>query len=163
MGRRSRDRCATPRGGRGAPPIPLLRPFDPAQGERNTLHPGMERPYFVSRFRGANHSFAKDTPRRVFDPSPLTPWHIYGPSRDRCVTAYHTCDAIQITLHPSPRSYFDGAQHERPRPSTRGYAKVTPRGTCDLSRGKGLDLLPIPLGQWLCDGLPRGRPIGCLR
>ena len=30
------------------PPIPLLRPFDPAQGERNTLPLGMERLYFGS-------------------------------------------------------------------------------------------------------------------
>ena len=48
-------------GVREAPPIPLLRPFDPAyatahlrQGERNTPLLGMERPYFVSRFRGGN-------------------------------------------------------------------------------------------------------------
>ena len=112
MGRRSRDRYATPGWGRGAPPIPLLRPFDPApasadlrQGERNTLPPGMEGPYFVSRFRGGNDGFVRGTPRRI-----------YGPSRGLCITAYHACDAIQITLHPSPRSYFDGAQHERPRP-----------------------------------------------
>ena len=46
-------------GGWDTPPIPLLRPFDLAQGERNTPPPGMERPYFVSRFRGGNDGYAR--------------------------------------------------------------------------------------------------------
>ena len=46
-------------GGWDTPPIPLLRPFDLAQGERNTLPLGMERPYFVSRFRGGNDGYAR--------------------------------------------------------------------------------------------------------
>ena len=57
----------------------------------------------------------------------LTPRRIYDSSIALCVIAYHACDAIQITLHPSPRSYFDGAQHERPGPSSTGYAKVSSR------------------------------------
>ena len=47
-------------------------------------------------------------PRRVFDPSPL-------PSRVLCVTGQQAPFAILISV-PLPRSYFDGAQHERPRP-----------------------------------------------
>ena len=48
------------------PPILLLRPFDSApasadlrQGERNTPPLGVERPYFVSRFRGRNDGYAE--------------------------------------------------------------------------------------------------------
>ena len=50
-----------------APPIPLLRPFDSAQGERNVPPPGMKRPYFVSRVRGRNDGYAKVTPRQICD------------------------------------------------------------------------------------------------
>ena len=54
-----RDLSITPGWGREAPPIPLLRPFDSAQGERNTPPPGMGMPYFVSRFRGGDDGYAE--------------------------------------------------------------------------------------------------------
>ena len=62
-----RDLSVTPSWGREAPPIPLLRPFDSAQGERNTPPPGMGMPYFVSRFRGGDDGYARVTPRRICD------------------------------------------------------------------------------------------------
>ena len=102
--------------GRDTPPIPLLRPFDPAQGERNAPPPGMEWPYLVSRFRGGNDDYANVASRRIF-----------GSSRDGCVTVDHTCGVIQITLPPSPHSYFDGLSTSGPGPSNTGYAKVSSR------------------------------------
>ena len=102
--------------GRDTPPIPLLRPFDSAQGERNAPPPGMEWPYLVSRLGGRNDEYANVRPRLIF-----------GSSRDGCVTVDHTCGVIQITLPPSPRSYFDGLSTSGPGPSGTGYAKVLSR------------------------------------
>ena len=59
------------------------------------------------------------------------------PPRDLCVTADNACGAIQITLRPSPRSYFDGLSTSGPGPSDTGYAKAS-------SRERGLDLPSAP-------------------
>ena len=67
---------------------------------------------------------------------------IYDPVRELCVTADHASGAIQITLPPSLRSYFERLpppQHERPRPLRHGLCKglVEEEGTECASRPQG--------------------------
>ena len=142
--------------GRDTQPIPLLRPFDSAhatahlrQGERNAPPPGMEWPYLVSRLGGRNDDYANVASRRMF-----------GSSRDACVTVDHACGVIQITLPPSPRSYFDRLSTSGPGPSARvmqrfyrgrgEIANLWERGHTSLLIGRSLAALAPQLIE--CSG-----------
>ena len=97
-------------------------------------------------------SHASAHAKGAFAASAILQRRTFGPSRTLCITAYHACDAIQITLHPSPRcSYFDGAQRERARPRQYGLCK-------GLVEGEGIGMSP---SRSYFDGAQRERAQPC--